>query len=67
MAEIATSSLKRGEQGPTLVLTTRKDLVKLHLAQIAGIDLLAIEIEIAFLSGEESIRELLLQYSRPTH
>jgi tetraacyldisaccharide-1-P 4'-kinase len=44
-----------------LVVTTRKDLVKLHLAQIAGVDLLAVEVEIQIFTEEMAVRELLLQ------
>jgi tetraacyldisaccharide 4'-kinase len=59
VSEWVDSCVANGESPPNLVMTTRKDLVKLHLAQIAGIDLLAIEIEAQFLVGEQAVRELV--------
>ena len=46
---------------PWLVVTTRKDLVKLDLWQLAGVDLVALEVELDFLSGETEFRSLVDQ------
>jgi len=42
-----------------LVVTTRKDLVKLDLARLGPCDLLALEIEIQFREGQTEIEQLL--------
>lgn len=44
---------------PWLVVTTRKDLVKLDLWQLAGVDLVALEVELQFLSGENELANIL--------
>ncbi|MBL8892781.1 MAG: tetraacyldisaccharide 4'-kinase [Planctomycetaceae bacterium] len=44
---------------PWLVVTTRKDLVKLDLWQLAGVDLVALEVELQFLSGEKELTQIL--------
>lgn len=44
---------------PWLVVTTRKDLVKLDLWQLAGVDLVALEVELQFLSGEKELAKIL--------
>jgi len=42
-----------------LIVTTRKDLVKLDIVQIGGLDLLALEIELQFLAGEAELSGLI--------
>lgn len=64
IAAMVADRIQRGELAPVLVVTTRKDLVKLHVAQISGLDLLAIEIQVEFRSEEDRIRELVLQCCR---
>ena len=41
------------------LLTTRKDLVKLGVQQLAGVPVWALEIQIQFLSGQESLEQQL--------
>jgi tetraacyldisaccharide 4'-kinase len=51
-----------GSQRPParpLIVTTRKDLVKLDLLQIGGLDLVALEIELQFQVGEPALRALI--------
>lgn len=61
VSALVDSCVVKGESPPSLVVTTRKDLVKLHLAQIAGVDLLAVEVEIQIFTEEQAVRELLMQ------
>jgi tetraacyldisaccharide-1-P 4'-kinase len=48
-----------GHPKPLLVVTTRKDLVKLDLWQLAGVDLVALEVELEFLSGRRELEQIL--------
>jgi tetraacyldisaccharide 4'-kinase len=45
--------------GATLAICTRKDLVKLRVQTIGGVDLHAVAVEIAFAVGEEKLRAAL--------
>lgn len=47
-------------QGSDILLTTRKDLVKVSVPTLGGIPLWAVEIEIDFLSGQAALEERLL-------
>lgn len=44
---------------PWLVVTTRKDLVKLDIWQLSGVDVVAMEVELQFLSGKVEFEELV--------
>ncbi|MDP1564311.1 MAG: tetraacyldisaccharide 4'-kinase, partial [Pirellulaceae bacterium] len=56
---------------PWLVVTTRKDLVKLDVWQLSGVDVVAMEVELQFLSGEGEFEKLVesvaLLADRPTN
>lgn len=41
---------------PWLVVTTRKDLVKLDLWQLSGVDVVALEVELQFIGGERELQ-----------
>lgn len=47
------------ESRPWLIVTTRKDLVKLDIWQLSGVDIVALEVQLQFLSGAAELEQLV--------